>query len=572
MALLTTKIPEKLKERNKKGTINQAVKHEKRLRFHTENYLEPRQIQQPLTEFLNWVNTLIPKDKYKVFVQLFRFPTPMIELTEKIYTELERVFDGRNAAVNFYFTDSELKADWDFYRRNELNEPRVWREDGWQTLQVAVNSMVVVDLPQEQTSEYPEPYFYFLGIENVIDYCYRKDGKFDYVIFRQEDNRIAVYDDESYRIFRMLKNGETLELISEAKHDLGYCPVTWFWDSSIAKNIPDIKKNPITPQLANYDWSLFFGISKKHLDLYAPYPIYSAYEADCDFENNSTGEYCDGGFLRNRKEQYIVQNDGTVMQCPVCSEKRIVGVGSFVEVPVPKGNETDLSDPVNITTVDKGSLDFNVGEESRLRDNIYKSVVGSGGDVQQKEAINEKQVSANFEDRTAVLNNIKVNFEKVMMFTDDTICRLRYGQYYLGSSVNMGTEFYIYSVDDLHAQYKMAKENGANESQLDSIVEQIIQTEYRNNPVQLQRMMLLKELEPYRNYTRSELLEMKRESLIDEDLLKIKINFNSFVERFERENMNILEFGSMLSLDKKVKIIIDKLKEYGRETISRVEN
>lgn len=489
----------------------------------------------------------------------------MVELTTKIYHELEKVFDGRNSAVNFQFKNPELSEDWEEYKKEALNEPRVWREDGWKTLQTAVNSMVVVDLPKEQSGDRPEPYFYFLGIEHVIDYSCISDGTLEYVIFNIDKDHVACYDDEHYRVFKLNKKREIEDVVVESPHDLGYCPVSFFWNDSISNKIKDLKRNPITPQLANYDWSLFFGISKRHLDLYAAYPIYSAYEADCDFSNNETQDYCDGGFLRDSSESYVMRSDGTVTQCPICTEKKIVGVGSFVDVPVPQTGEVDMKDPVSITTIDKESLDYNVGEVSRLRNNIFTSVVGTGGEVQQKAAINELQVSANYEDRTAVLNNLKVNFEKIIMFTNDTVCRLRYGSDYIGSSVDLGTEFYVHSITDLYNQFKLAKDNGATETQLNAITNQIIQTEYRNNPIQMQRMILLKELEPYVNYTRAELLDLKDKGLVDEELLRIKINFTSFVERFERENINILEFGEFTDKDNKLETITSKFKEYAKE-------
>lgn len=558
-------LKEILKSPKKTGQISKAVKHEQRLRFHTESYLDPSRISRPTTDFLEWVKGLLPKDKYAIFMHLFRFPTPMVNLTTKIYYELEKVFDGRDSAVIFQFKDSELNQDWDVYRKQVLNDPRVWREDGWETLKTAVNSLVVVDLPTEQTTEKPSPYFYFLGIEKVIDYKLKKDGSFEWVAFCVDENLVAFYDDEQYRVVRLNKKGEIGEVVTDNKHDLGYCPVDWFWHNQIAYKEPDLKRNPITPHLSNYDWALFFGISKRHLDTYAPYPIYSAFEEDCDFLNNKTQEYCEGGFLRDSNDQYMFLTDGSLQKCPACSEKRIMGAGSFIEVPIPKDGEPSLKDPISITTIDKDSLMYNVEEVKRINSQIFESVVGSGGEVQQKEAINETQVKANYEDRTAVLNNLKVNFEKVRMFVYDTCCKLRYGDNYIGSSVNMGSEFYVYSVNDLYQQYNQAKTNGSTESQLNAITEQIIQTENRNNPIQMQRMMLLKEIEPYKNYTREELMAMSGKGLLDEELLRIKINFNSFVERFERENINVLEFGSLLSKDKKIEIITSKLKEYVKE-------
>ena len=78
-------------------------------------------------------------------------------------------------------------------------------------------------------------------------------------------------------------------------------------------------------------------------------------------------------------------------------------------------------------------------------------------------------------------------------------------------------------------------------------------------------MFILKHLEPYRHYTFDELMKLQEKQLLNQDSLKIKINFSTFVDRFERENMNIIEFGSQLDFDKKISIINEKFKEYVRE-------
>ena len=564
MALQVSEIRERIKSPKKTQTIKKAIRHENRLRFHAESFMEPSEISQPLTVFLDWVRTLIPKDKFKVFVSLFQFPTPTIQLTNSIFNDLERVFDGKNPSVNYQFTDTTYRDDWEWYRQEILKEPEVWRKKGWDAVKTAINSVLIVDLPEEQKGDYPEPYFYFLGIEHVIDYEV-KQGVLQWIIFRQPGNKIACFDDTYYRTIQLDKDGNISGDPIEREHGLGFCPARFFWSTELTQNQPELKRSPLSPQLANLDWLLFFSISKRHLDLYAPYPIYSAYEADCDFQNNETGDYCDGGYLRDQNRNYKVLRDGTVEQCPVCANKRLAGVGSFIEVPVPTGNDPDLRNPVQITTIDKSSLDYNVEEVNRLKSEIFTSVVGTGGDVNQKQSINEMQVTANFESRVSVLNSLKGNLEAARKFVDDTCCLLRYGENFLGSSISMGTEFYIYSVNDLYAQYKQAKENGASEAILDSIQDQIIETEYRNDSQKMQRMLILKHLEPYRHYTFDELMKLQEKQLLNQDLLKIKINFSTFVDRFERENTNIIEFGSQLEFDKKISIINEKFKEYVRE-------
>ena len=569
MALELNQIKQILQRPTKRQAIQKAVNMQRRLRFHTETNVAVSDISQPTTIFLDWVRQLLPKDKFNIFLHLFKFPLPTPPVVEDVYRELERVFYSRNSSSSYQFTDSELAEDWSQYKKNNLNEPEVWKTTGWKRMQVSPNSILVVDLPQVQTSLRPEPYFYWLEIDAVIDYqTFRLDeNQFEWLIFKQPEHRIAVFDDTSIRVYQLNEKNEIQSLISEAKHDLGYCPARFFWSTQLNEKNKDLKKNPITKELSNLDWYLFFSISKQHLDLYAPYPIYSAYEADCNFENNETGDYCDGGFLRNAKGEYKILNDGTVEKCPCCSEKRIAGPGSFLEVPIPNQSEgvADMRNPVQITTIDKDSLDYNVNECARLKNEIVISVVGSGGTVSEKEAINETQVTANFESKTLVLNALKTNFELAQKFVEDTVCKLRYGGAFISSSVNWGTEFYVFTVTELYSKYKQAKENGASNSELDAISQQILEVEYRNNPLVLQRMLILKQLEPYPHKTLDEVLKLYEKELLNENLVKLKINFSTLVEKFERENINIIEFASNKPMREKIDIINKKLLEYVTE-------
>ena len=569
MGLELNQIKQILQKPTKRQAIQKAVNMQRRLRFHTETNIAVSDINQPTTIFLDWVRHLLPTDKYNIFLQLFKFPLPTPAVVEDVYRELERVFYSRNSSSSYQFTDSELAEDWALYRKSNLNEPEIWKTTGWKRMQVSPNSILIVDLPQVQTTSRPEPYFYWLEIDAVIDYQLSKQDEnlFEWLIFKQPEHRIAVFDNTSIRIYQLNEKNEIQSLVSESQHDLGYCPARFFWSTQLNEKNKDLKKNPITKELSNLDWYLFFALSKQHLDLYAPYPIYSAYEADCNFENNETGDYCDGGFLRNAKGEYKILNDGTVEKCPCCSEKRIAGPGSSLEVPIPNQSEgvADMRNPVQITTIDKDSLDYNVNECARLKNEIVISVVGSGGTVSEKEAINETQVTANFESKTSVLNALKTNFELAQKFVEDTVCKLRYGGAFISSSVNWGTEFYVFTVTELYSKYKQAKENGASNSELDAISQQILEVEYRNNPLVLQRMLILKQLEPYPHKTLDEVLKLYEKELLNENLVKLKINFSTLVEKFERENINIIEFASNKPMREKIDIIIKKLLEYVTE-------
>ena len=568
MALDLSQIKQILQKPTKRQTILKAVNMQRRLRFHTETNIAISDINLPTNQFLDWVQRLLPKDKFNVFLQLFKYPLSTPAVVEDVYRELERVFYSRNSSSSYQFTDSELAEDWQQYKKKQLNEPEIWKTVGWKEMQVSPNSILVVDLPVNQVTERPEPYFYWLEIDNVIDYDLKEDDcSFNWLVFKQPKHRIAVFDDLSIRVYQLNDKNEIQSLVTEAFHSLSYCPARFFWSTQLNEKNRDLKKNPITKELSNLDWYLFFSISKQHLDLYAPYPIYSAYEADCDFENNETGDYCDGGFLRKASGEYKLLNDGTIERCPVCGEKRVAGPGSFVEVPIPNQAEgvTDMRNPIQITTVDRDSLDYNVSECERLKNEIVISVVGTGGTVSEKEAINETQVTANFESKTSVLNALKTNFEQAQKFVEDTVCKLRYGDAFISSSISWGTEFYVFTVTELYAKYKQAKDNGASNAELDAISQQILEVEYRNNPLVLQRMLILKQLEPYPHKTLQEVLSLYEKSLLDADKVKLKINFSSYIDRFERENINIIEFASRKPMREKINIITKKLLDYVHE-------
>lgn len=540
--------------------------HQNRIRFHAQTVLTPY-ICQPTTDFLAFVKNLIPHDKFQIFKALFRYPVKTNEVTGICFDKLSRIFDGRNPAFNYQFMSTEQRDDWEYYRKEVLKEPTIWETKGWEFFKSEINSVLIVDLPTEQrNADYPEPYFYWLPIESVITFeANRTTGVMDYIVFRQDDGHIAVIDDERYRIFREDKNHNIGELLVDNPHDLGYCPARFFWDTPISLKEPDVKESPLTKQLESLDWFLFYHTSKRHLDLFGSYPIYSGYEQSCDFTNAENGDYCDGGFLKNKQGFYKFDQAGMLWRCPKCGDKRIIGAGSFVEIPVPTDDQPDLRNPVQMLSVDRSSLDYNVDEVERLKNDIITAVVGTNEEITTRDALNEQQIRANFESQSTILNRIKKGFENAQQFVDETVCRLRYGDMFISAKVNFGTEFYIYDVNDLRQQYKTAKESGASESELDALHNKIIETEYRNNPTELQRMLVLAELEPYRHLTRNEVVDLYGRGIISETDMRIKLNFSNFVRRFERENTNVLEFGTEIPYQRKIEIITSKFKDYANQ-------
>ena len=100
----------------------------------------------------------------------------------------------------------------------------------------------------------------------------------------------------------------------------------------------------------------------------------------------------------------------------------------------------------------------------------------------------------------------------------------------------------------------------------------ILETEYRNDPSQLRRMKILADLEPYRHLTRDEAIQMRDKGLISDSDLRIKLNFSNFVSRFERENTNILDFGTEIQYAKKIDKIMSEFERYAKEQKAKQDN
>ena len=539
MALSVEEVRRECRERGKRRLINIAVLHENRLRLHTQavpstpaladmEYRHRRGrdvtltavqgVGQALDDFLAFAGNLIPHDKFKTFKSLLRFPLKTNEVTAVCFDKLSRVFDGRDPVMTYRFTSREHLG----------SHPR---QGGG-----------LCKAEQRRGDRYPSPYFFFLPISEVVAYgTAGRSSQMEYIIFRQEGGRVAVIDDTSYRLFRF-ENDEPGELLADMPHGLGYCPARFFWDEPMSLQEYDVKRSPLTRQLDNLDWYLFYVLSKRHLDLYGSYPIYSGYEQNCDFRNDESGDYCDGGFLKDRHGHWRYDGNG-LMPCPKCGDRRIVGAGSFIEVPVPIEGQPDLRNPVQMLTVDRNSLDYNVEEEERLRENIITGVVGTNEEVTTRDALNEQQIKANFESQTTVLGRVKKGFESAQKWVDETVCRLRYGAAFVSADIDYGTEFYLSTADELRERYARAKAAGSSEAELEALQRKIIATEYRNDPATLRRMAVLGELEPYAHLTRDEVITLYEKGLVPREDLLVKMNFTEYVSRFERENMDVVEFG-----------------------------
>lgn len=545
--------------------IKAAVNYQKAIKYFTEEVAGKVPDSSIEGDFLAFARSLLPDEKYKIFKNLLAYPLPSVGVADTCLDRLSIIFKGEDPVFNYQFKESKDRDDWEYYRQDVLKMLDFWKSKGWAAFRSAVCSLVVVDAkPTPGVDGRVEPYAYFLDVSQVRGIEFKNDGSINWVVFNgivDEQEVVLLFTDKERRVFKVdAKNNSALELYN-FPHDLGYCPVNFFWGEAVDAKKPMIRKSIFGKVLSELRWFVFMAISKKHLDLYGAYPIYSGYEQDCDF--NTGLEYCQDGFLRHSESHNnILNNDGSPRHCPACYNRRHIGLGTFVTVPIPGEGEPDLRNPVQVLPADVNTLDYNVSEVDRLRANIINQVVGLDSEVINKRAVNEKQVTSSLDSKEAVIEKIKAGFERVMKWVDETICLTRYPKTFLSANISLGTVFYKVDAAELREKYKAAKEAGAPEYELDNLQIKVITAETKGDPVQFQRILILRDLEPYPHRSIDEVIKLRALGVVSDDDLKIKANFVSLIARFERENINIIEFGVKLDYDSKIETIRKVLEGY----------
>lgn len=492
------------------------------------------------------------------FIEVFDFPVPTTDLVDVVFSELSKVFDAQNKNLSFQFSRPESREDFTNYLE-WMEFSQFWENECFEAIRNRINTIQVVDMAIIQGNGKPQPYVFNLNIERVIAIELNDDGNISFLAYK-DGGRVVSMDENYYRSYSMTDdNLNTLTLHIENSHLLGYTPARFLMTDNIGKS-KMIKQSPISKALWALDRLLFRIISGENLEDYAAYPIYSIYDEDCSFKDVH-GNSCQGGKITGLNKAGI----DYVIDCPSCKDNFYMGPGSILTSKAPRTkDQADLLDQVKITSADVESLNYINGAVDRRKSAILNSCVGSDREMLTGQAQNELQVLSTYDTKQAILMKLKRNIEKAKKFVIDTMAALRYGSSYLGCTVDEGSRFYLATSQQLQDKLKIAKENGAAQFEIAMIKNEIYSNEYRNNPEQMQRIEILKRLEPFSNLSIDDINNLKQSTELNGIDLFIKFNFDYFVCKFEDENGSITDFGALLPMSRRVEIIKNQMYEYAK--------
>jgi hypothetical protein len=152
---------------------------------------------------------------------------------------------------------------------------------------------------------------------------------------------------------------------------------------------------------------------------------------------------------------------------------------------------------------------------------------------------------------------------------------MRYENESVEVSINYGTRFFLKSVDELEEELKTAKEIGNSEGFILSLIEEVIDTKYKNSPTEAKKQKLILALDPFPSMSIMEIAELIKAGVpISQNDLVLKANFADLIGQLERKTGEPLENEpfdviNVLRLREQIKELTQlKLNENGGQSTS----
>lgn len=595
-SLTIEEINKHIKKPKHETQIKKAIMHEQRIRMHTEAVLHKDEFTEAHNDFFRWVDGLIDEDKAGRLKQLCILPFPTNKLTKSIFAEYPRALSASNKYVKFNFSnqDEALENDFSAYC-SSLGVEDFFVKDGVDILKKSINSFIICDIPKAGEEEVvqgiqdnkPKPYFSLLDICEVIDVDCEEDGTADWIIFKVDvskeeketiESRVAYFD--KYIQQTLVKYKGTSDYVAEIEpitHGIlveskPFCPAFKFWPALISDENEVNSESPITNSLSDLDTYLFWVLCKRYVKLYAEFPIYWGYRQKCDYRQELDGHdaICNHGFLTWTIETAQGFEERR-KPCPSCSKQKFLAPGTFVEVEPPEiRDDADLRDPIGRLSGDVATIDLVEKYVKQLEYEIRYDCTGHTPESNNnKQALNADQISTQVDAQVNILDDLKLNFELTMWRLYSVLGSMRYKDKFIGVSLSLGNEYFLRSIEEVNKDYQSARDSGRPAYELARKREVMYQTELQNNPFELNRLVILQNLDPYPDDSPSSMKALGVD-VSDPVGFIIKLKFNSFILRFERENnTNIIMFGTSLSFDKKIQAIQESLIRYANEQLQQ---
>lgn len=511
-------------------------------------------------------------------------------IIEGIKKQFFKIFRAKGRVFNYNLDDSTRKAFEE--KLSDVNHGMSMddiMQDMWHNGMFEDHHAVIgVELKpiEEMEGNDPEPIVTMYPSTQVHDICIKGNDieylvlKWEVLIAGQKRTALRLIDDEYDAVY--IKEGESWVInMKDGRPDIIENPfekVPFIMLSQVRKTMFSelLKISPITNVLSAL--KKYLSISDDHhlcVKLHQ-HPLFYSYPVTCptcngsktvEKQNINAGET----FMNAGEDLAFTEDSG---QCNTCSGKGIVpawkaDITQGISLAVAEKWEDEgypaAQAPAGYVTNDNETLKEQRTELYEIERTIEKGVLGIEGMLETSPSRETAtKVELNLQPLIDTLSSYSANAETVRKFLTDMIGKIYYGANWKGCQIFYGRKYFIRSEDNIMRELEQARKSGATISYLKELQDELTYIRFERNPEALSRAMIINEVEPYNGFTFEQVNEFK---FINKNDYIIKTNIADFIERFEFDNGNIVEFVKRgNNYKKQLSEIKTKLKLYAEET------
>ncbi len=419
------------------------------------------------------------------------------------------------------------------------------------------------------------PYIIFRPIEGIHDFQSR-GNRVEYIILdwgkeKRGETEVQLYrviDDMWDRIFETDEEGVKISRkYKKIANNLGLVPAVQI--STFRKSPADdyVKVSPIwqtLPLLKTYltNWAEHVITCILH-----SHPIYYQVGQRCRYSDDR-GE-CDNGYIN-----YTIDGVAHRDVCPACN-----GVGASIQ--------KDASTMIILPQVDEQGQPYNISNVAgyvappvegiksqreglkELADQIMQSGTGMNRVMETSIEKTATEAVLNYKPLEKIISGILSNIEYVQTALTDMIGSLFFGDKYIKSEIVYSRNLNLRDENTVLLEIEQAKEAGASASYVRTLHDELIHSRYQNSPVELERNMMLSQLEPFIGYTPKDLADSFA-GFIDDATMTMKVYFTDYIVRFENENVKITDYKEDQDMNVRIEEIKKIITIYNDEMLSKV--
>lgn len=512
-------------------------------------------------------------------------------LIEGIKKQFFKIFRAKGRVFNYNLDDTSRKQFEE--KLKDVNHGMSMddvMQDMWHNGMFEDHHAIIgVELKPEEEKEStdPEPVVVVYPTMSIHDICI-KGSEIEYLVLKwdivkdgQVVSALRFIDEEYDAIY--IKEGETwvINIRPDGKPDIIEHPfeqVPFIQLSQVRKSmLSDVLKiSPITNVLS--DLKKYLSISDDHhlcVKLHQ-HPLFFAYPVICptcngsktiEKQNMNAGET----FMNAGEDLAYSSGKG---ECPTCSAKGIVpawkaditqGISLAVSDKWEEEGYPAAQPPAGYVSNDNETLKEQREEMFEIERTIEKGILGVEGMLETSPSRETAtKVELNLQPLIDTLSSYSANAETVRKFLTNIIGKLYFGASWKGCEIFYGRKYFIRSEDNIMKELEQARKSGATISYLKELQDELTYIRFERNPEALSRAMIINEVEPYNGFTFDQVNTFK---FINKEDYIIKTNIADFIERFEFENGNIVEFVKKgNNYKKQLSEIKTKLNKYAKES------